>query len=107
MLDFTENADGTLEFKEAGYFIPENANEWVSQIFRVQNNQNGTFTYFGATGDGIIGAGAGPQRDRRLQGHAARRRRRHADGWPAPARASRLRAASPAGCGSASATSAA
>jgi len=59
VIDFTENEDGTLEFKEAGYFIPENANEWVSQIFKVERNSNGTFTYFGATGDGVVGAGAG------------------------------------------------
>jgi hypothetical protein len=59
VIDFTENEDGTLEFKEAGYFIPENANQWVSQIFKVERNGDGTFTYFGATGDGIVGAGAG------------------------------------------------
>jgi hypothetical protein len=59
VIDFTENEDGTLEFKEAGFFIPENANEWVSQIFKVERNSNGTFTYFGAAGDGIVGAGAG------------------------------------------------
>jgi len=59
VVDFVEHADGSFEFKEAGYFIPENANEWVSHIFKVQRNENGTFTYFGATGDGIVGAGAG------------------------------------------------
>ena len=26
VVDFTENADGTIDFKRAGYFIPENAN---------------------------------------------------------------------------------
>ncbi len=59
VVDFVEHSDGTFEFKQAGYFIPENANEWVSQIFKVQRNDDGTFTYFGATGDGIVGAGAG------------------------------------------------
>ncbi len=59
VVDFVEHPDGSFEFKEAGYFIPENANEWVSQIFKVQRNDDGTFTYFGATGDGIVGAGAG------------------------------------------------
>ena len=59
VIDFVEHRDGSFEFKEAGYFIPENANEWVSQIFKVERNGDGTFTYFGATGDGIVGAGAG------------------------------------------------
>ena len=35
VVDFTENADGTIDFKEAGYFIPENANKWVSHVFKV------------------------------------------------------------------------
>ena len=59
VIDFVEHPDGSFEFKEAGFFIPENANEWVSQIFKVERNGDGTFTYFGATGDGIVGAGAG------------------------------------------------
>ncbi len=55
VIDFTENRDGTLDFKEAGWFIPGNANEWVSAIFKVQPNPNGTFTYYGATGDFSLG----------------------------------------------------
>ena len=55
VIDFTENADGTLDFKEAGWFIPGNANEWVSAVFKVQPNPNGTFTYWGATGDFSLG----------------------------------------------------
>jgi hypothetical protein len=51
VVDFTENADGTVDFKEAGYFIPEGANTWVSHVFKVEKNANGTFTYYGATGD--------------------------------------------------------
>ena len=58
VVDFTENADGTIDFKEAAYYIPENANTWVSHIFKVQENQDGSFTYWGATGDGVVpGAG--------------------------------------------------
>ena len=60
VVDFTENANGTLDFKEVGYFVPENANTWVSHIFKVERNQDGTFTYYGATGDGILpGTGRG------------------------------------------------
>jgi hypothetical protein len=59
VVDFVEHANGSLQFSEAGHFIPENANQWVSHIFKVQRNDDGTFTYFGATGDGIVGAGAG------------------------------------------------
>jgi hypothetical protein len=51
VIDFTENPDGTLDFKQAGWFIPEGANEWVSAIFKAQENRDGTFTYWGATGD--------------------------------------------------------
>ena len=55
VIDFTENKDGTLDFKRAGYFIPENANQWVSAIFKVERNPDGTTTYYGMTGDGIVG----------------------------------------------------
>ena len=55
VIDYTENADGTLDFKEAGWFIPGNANEWTSAVFKVQPNPNGTFTYWGATGDFSLG----------------------------------------------------
>ena len=34
VIDFTENRDGTLDFKEAGWFIPANANQWVSAVFK-------------------------------------------------------------------------
>ena len=44
------------ETQQAGYFIPENANTWVSHIFKVDENDDGTFTYYGATGDFNIGA---------------------------------------------------
>lgn len=56
VVDFTENPDGTIDFKEAGYFIPANANTWSSAIFKAQRNADGTFTYWGATGDFNIGA---------------------------------------------------
>ncbi len=51
VVDFIEHPDGSFEFKEAGFFIPENANTWVSHVFKVDKNEDGTFTYFGATGD--------------------------------------------------------
>ena len=35
VVDFTENADGTIDFERAGYFVPENANEWISHVFKV------------------------------------------------------------------------
>ena len=55
VIDFTENADGTVTFKEAGYFIPADTNAWVSHIFKAQQNPDGTFTYWGATGDFNLG----------------------------------------------------
>jgi hypothetical protein len=60
VFDFTENADGTLTFREAGWFTPENANTWVSHIFKAERNADGTFTYYGAASDGILpGTGRG------------------------------------------------
>ena len=55
VVDFTENADGTIDFKTAGYFIPENANEWVSHVFKVEQNPDGSFTYWGAAADFALG----------------------------------------------------
>ena len=55
VVDFTENADGTIDFERAGYFIPEHANTWTSHIFQVQSNPDGSFTYWGATGDFLLG----------------------------------------------------
>ena len=56
VVDFVEHADGTVEFKEAGWFIPENANTWTSHVFKTQRNADGTFTYWGATGDFFLGS---------------------------------------------------
>ena len=55
VVDFTENADGTIDFERAGFFVPENANEWTSHIFKVQANTDGSFTYWGAAGDFALG----------------------------------------------------
>ena len=55
VVDIVENENGTLDFKSAGFFIPEHANQWVSSIFKVQENADGTFTYWGATGDFLLG----------------------------------------------------
>ncbi|HEX8054802.1 MAG TPA: hypothetical protein VF517_17575 [Thermoleophilaceae bacterium] len=57
VIDYTENPDGTISFKEAGYFIPENANQWVSAIYRVDHNNDGSFTYYGTSGDFYVGDG--------------------------------------------------
>ena len=55
VLDFTENPDGTVSLKQAGYFVPANANQWASQIFKAQENPDGSFTYWGAVGDFNLG----------------------------------------------------
>ncbi len=57
VFDFVENEDGTLTFKEAGYFIPVGANQWSSAVFKMDKNADGTFTYFGAAGDFNLGEG--------------------------------------------------
>ena len=55
VVDFVEHTDGTIEFREAGWFIPENANTWTSAVFKMRENADGTFTYWGATGDFSLG----------------------------------------------------
>jgi hypothetical protein len=55
VLDFVENADGTVTLKEAGFFIPANANQWVSHVFKSQRNADGTWTYWGAAADFNLG----------------------------------------------------
>jgi Ca2+-binding RTX toxin-like protein len=54
VIDFVEEGNGTIRFEEAGYFIPELANEWVSAVFSSQQNANGTYTYLGAAGDFLL-----------------------------------------------------
>ena len=71
VVDFTENPDGTIDFKEAGYFIPANENTWSSAVFKAQRNPDGTFTLLGCDRR-LQPRRGGPQRDRRLRGHAAR-----------------------------------
>ncbi len=55
VVDFVEGKKGTIDFKETGYFIPANANQWVSAVFKMQKNRDGTYTYWGATGDFNLG----------------------------------------------------
>jgi hypothetical protein len=57
VVDFVERRDGTVEFREAGFFIPTNANTWTSAVFKMKRNRDGTFTYWGATGDFTIEKG--------------------------------------------------
>jgi hypothetical protein len=54
VIDFVEEGDGTIRFEEAGFFIPELANEWVSAVFSSQRNPDGTYTYLGAAGDFLL-----------------------------------------------------
>jgi hypothetical protein len=57
VIDFVERPGGTVELREAGWFIPLEANQWVSHVFKAQKNSNGTYTYWGATGDFRIDTG--------------------------------------------------
>jgi hypothetical protein len=57
VVDFVEHAGGAFEFKEAGWFIPEHANSWVSHVFRVRRNRDCTFTYWGVSADYGLGGG--------------------------------------------------
>ncbi len=55
VIDFVENPDGTVDFKQAGWFTPENANQWSSAIFKTETNPDGSETYYGASGDFALG----------------------------------------------------
>jgi hypothetical protein len=55
VIDFVENPNGTVRFAQAGWFIPLNANQWVSHIFKIERHRDGTATYYGATGDFNLG----------------------------------------------------
>ncbi|MGH3442231.1 MAG: LPXTG cell wall anchor domain-containing protein [Nitriliruptorales bacterium] len=55
VVDYVEHPDGSFEWREVGFFIPENANTWTSAVFKMEENDDGTFTYWGATGDFNIG----------------------------------------------------
>jgi hypothetical protein len=57
VFDYVEHPDGTFEWRHVGWFTPEYANTWVSAVFRVDENQDGSFTYYGATGDFNVGNG--------------------------------------------------
>jgi hypothetical protein len=52
-----EDGNDTLDFHHVGYFIPELANTWTSAIWRVTENEDGTFTYDGASSDFNLGNG--------------------------------------------------
>jgi Ca2+-binding RTX toxin-like protein len=55
VIDFVEEANGTILFEEAGFFIPEQANEWVSHVFKSEENPDSTVTYYGAAADFNLG----------------------------------------------------
>jgi hypothetical protein len=54
VVDYVEHEDGTFSWHEVAYFTPENADQWVSAIFHSEDNGDGTFTYYGATGDFML-----------------------------------------------------
>ena len=70
VVDYTENADGTIDFKEAAYFLPANTNEWVSHVFKVDENQDGSFTLL-RRDRRLQPRRAWPRHDRRLEAHDA------------------------------------
>ena len=55
VVDFTERRDGSLKLRRSGYFIPESANTWTSHVFRKRRHRDGSYTYWGATGDFNLG----------------------------------------------------
>lgn len=57
VVDYRENADGTFEFAHVGYFIPEQANQWVSHVFSCQIEDDGRISYFGTIADFFVANG--------------------------------------------------
>lgn len=51
IVDIVEHEDGSFEFVEAAFLIPEGANQWVSHVFDAVDNPDGTVTYTGVAAD--------------------------------------------------------
>ena len=57
VIDFVEHANGTHRVQGGG-LVPADEREHVGlAVFKYQQNANGTFTYWGATGDFNLGVG--------------------------------------------------
>ena len=57
VVDYREHTDGTFEFASVGYFIPEQANTWVSHVFKSEQLDDGRIAYYGVAADFAIGNG--------------------------------------------------
>ena len=55
VVDFEEHENDRIEFREAGWFIPPRANQWVSHVFKAQRNRDDTWTYWGTLADFNLG----------------------------------------------------
>ena len=84
VVDFTENADGTIDFKTAGYFIPENANEWVSHVFKVAGEHGRHASPTGAPPATSRSATPAATRSTSTRSRCRRRPSRARDGEPLP-----------------------
>ncbi len=52
VVDFVEHEDGTFEWREAAWWVPESAATWTSAIFAYNTDlSDGSVTYYGATAD--------------------------------------------------------
>ena len=57
VVDYRENADGTFEFAQVGYFIPDNANQWTSAVFKCEVQDDGRISYYGVASDFFLANG--------------------------------------------------
>ncbi len=57
VVDYVENPDGTIDFIEVAYFIPENTDQWASEVFDFEENEDGSFTYYGLSAETLEGRG--------------------------------------------------
>lgn len=51
VVDYIENEDGTFEWREAAWWVPEGGTQWASHVFKHKDNGDGTFTYWGVSAD--------------------------------------------------------
>ena len=54
VVDVVEGKRGTVAFREAAWFQPANTNQWVSHVFKMRKNADGTYTYWGVGADFAI-----------------------------------------------------
>lgn len=51
VVDYIEHEDGSFEWRETAWWVPEGGTQWVSHIFAFEENSDGSYTYWGTSAD--------------------------------------------------------